>query len=73
MGRSKTDLYAVPVMFAGAAGGDQTGEGDSSLHSPATDPTPVVTRDVNLRFGVRPAGGHEDVVSIDHFSAQAAG
>ena len=59
-------------MFAGAAGGNQTGEGDSWLDSPVTDPTPVVTREVSLMFGVRPAGGHEDVVAAHHLLAHAA-
>ena len=67
-----TDLYTVPVVFVSTAGGHQTGEGDSSLHRPATDPTPVVSWQILLMPGVRPAGGHEYVVPVDHLPPQAA-
>ena len=70
---TETDLYTVPVVFVGTTRGDQTGEGDSFLHCPATDSTGVVARQVLLVSGVGPAGGHEDVVSVDHLPPQAAG
>ena len=66
------DLYAVPVMFVVTAGGQQTGPPPPALHPPPAHPALVETRGVGLGPGVVPAGGHEDVVSVDHLLAQAA-
>ena len=60
------------MVFVPTAGGDHTGPAAASLHPPAADPALPVPGHVLLPPGVAPAGGHEDVVPVDHLLSQAA-
>ena len=65
-------LYTVPVVFVVTAGGEDTGPAPAPLHPPPADPALAGAGQVMLGPGVGPAGGHEDVVSVDHLLTQTA-